>query len=195
MKFNNKLETPTYNSSKNLESFKELNIKENDVNPIKNIVKTKLLDNNTDINNKNLNINIDDEKNDILKKNNIIKSISKKELPAIKNIIVRNENSNTNLSNNVRNSHPYIINNDLLIRKKINNIFNILNKKNLIQKNQINHLGKYNQNKYLNNNIYNINRINNIRRKINYALDIQKESANSKVPNKIRLNPIKHNNY
>ena len=195
MKFNNKLETPTYNSSKNLESFKELNIKENDVNPIKNIIKTKLLDNNTDINNKNLNINIDDEKNDILKKNNIIKSISKKELPAIKNIIVRNENSNTNLSNNVRNSHPYIIDNDLFIRKKINNIFNILNKKNLIQKNQINHLGKYNQNKYLNNNIYNINRINNIRRKINYALDIQKESANSKVPNKIRLNPIKHNNY
>ena len=140
-----------------------------------------------------MNINIDDEQNNNLKKNvNIIKSISKKELPAIRNKITKIEKTNITSKNDINHNNPYIHNSEFIIRKKLNNIFNILNKKNLVEKNQISNLGGYNYNKFLNNNIYNINRINNIRRKINYA-DIRKENAYVKIPNKIKLNPIKSN--
>ena len=193
----NELESPSYKSSKNIESlsFKENKINEKeDIKINKNIIiKEKRCNNDTDINNKNMNINIDDEQNNNLKKNvNIIKSISKKELPAIRNKITKIEKTNITSKNNINHNNPYIHNSEFIIRKKLNNIFNILNKKNLVEKNQISNLGGYNYNKFLNNNIYNINRINNIRRKINYA-DIRKENAYVKIPNKIKLNPIKSN--
>ncbi len=190
----NELESPSFKSSKNIESFKENRINEKeDIKLNKNIIKEKICNNDTDINNKNMNINIDDEQNNNLKKNvNIIKSISKKELPAIRNKITKIEKTSITSKNNIHHNDHYIHNSEFIIRKKLNNIFNILNKKNLVEKNQISNLGGYNYNKFLNNNIYNINRINNIRRKINYA-DIRKENAYVKIPNKIKLNPIKSN--
>ena len=194
--FNNDIFSPIYKSSKNIESFNDIKIKEKEnVQINKNINKEQNLDNKTDINNKNMKINIDEEKNTILKKNNIIKSISKKELPAINNILIRKENLNSDLNTNIRKNHAKILHSDLIIRKKINNIFNILNKKNLVQKNKLNNFDRYNQEKNPYYNIYNINRINNIRRKINYAFDIQKECANLKIPHKIKLNPIKYKNH
>ena len=142
------------------------------------------------INNINLNSNIDTEKNNNLK-NNITKSISKRELPAIKNQLLKKERISDNSKININNIHPYIFNSDFNVRKKNNNIFNILSKKNLMHKNEVNNIGRYNNyNIYINSNIYNINRINNIRKKNNYA-DIQKENAKNKIPSKIKLNPIK----
>ena len=125
-----------------------------------------------------------------MKNINIIKSISKRELPAIKHKFIKSENINLTSKNNVTKNNPYIFNSDLLLRKKLNNIYNILNKKDFLHKNKLNNLDSYNNKKNLNNNIYNINRINSIRRKINYA-DIHKENASSKIYNKIKLNPIK----
>ena len=194
----NELESPSFKSSKIIEKFKESKTNENGAIKINNnILKDEKDNNKTDDNNKNLNTNNDDDKNIKLKKNNIIKSISKKELPAIKNIIVKNEKTNIISKNNsIKSNNPYVHNNDFIIRKKINNIFNILSKKNLIEKNQINNLGGYNHNKNMNNNhniynnIHNINRINNIRRKINYA-DIQKENGYMKNSNRIKLSPIR----
>jgi phosphopentomutase len=90
---------------------------------------------------------------------------------------------------NSKDRYNYNINNNDILIKKNNNIFNILNKKNLIQKSQLNNLCIYNRNKYIND-LYNINRIKNIRRKNNYT-DNQKENEKFKVSNKIKLNPIK----
>ena len=191
---NNKdLENIPSKSSKNIESCKEIKVKEKDVNKINNIIiNDKIFNNNTDIVNQNFNPNIDDEiKNNLKMKNiNIIKSISKRELPAIKHKFIKSENINLTSKNNVTKNNPYIFNSDLLLRKKLNNIYNILNKKDFLHKNKLNNLDSYNNKKNLNNNIYNINRINSIRRKINYA-DIHKENASSKIYNKIKLNPIK----
>ena len=191
---NNKdLENIPSKSSKNIESCKEIKVKEKDVNKINNIIiNDKIFNNNTDIVNQNFNPNIDDEiKNNLKMKNiNIIKSISKRELPAIKHKFIKSENINLTSKNNVTKNNPYIFNSDLLLRKKLNNIYNILNKKDFLHKNKLNNLDNYNNKKNLNNNIYNINRINSIRRKINYA-DIHKENASSKIYNKIKLNPIK----
>ena len=139
---NNKdLENIPSKSSKNIESCKEIKVKEKDVNKINNIIiNDKIFNNNTDIVNQNFNPNIDDEiKNNLKMKNiNIIKSISKRELPAIKHKFIKSENINLTSKNNVTKNNPYIFNSDLLLRKKLNNIYNILNKKDFLHKNKLN---------------------------------------------------------
>ena len=186
-------ETTRCINKKSNENYESENIIEKEV---KNNNKEQALFNNKNINNINKHSNeiIDDEKNNNLK-SNLTKSISKaklNELPVIKNMLIKKEKTTDNSKININNVHPFIYNSDFVIRKKNNNIFNILNKKNLIEKKEINNLGKYNSNKYLYNNIYNINRINNIKRKNNYAL-IQNENTRNKIPSKIKLNPIKKN--
>ena len=191
--FNNRLEMLSPIDKKSIDSLKELKIKEKDnVNNNNNINKDKIFQNKTEMDNKSKssNINIDDVKENNLKNNPIIKSISKRELPAIKQAIIKNESNNINSIINKSNIHPYIFNSDFLIRKKNNNIFNILNKNHLIQKYILNNSGKYNKNTYINSNFYNINRANNMKRKLNY-IDIQKENAYINIPSKIKLNPIK----
>ena len=188
---NNISETTTCVNKKNFENYESENIIENEVH---NNIKEQILHDKKAINNKTLNMNIDDEKNNNLK-SNLPKSISKRkinELPTIKNILTKKEGITDISKININNIHPYVYNSDFAIKKKKNNIFNILNKKNLMLKNEINNIGKYNNNKYLINNIYNINRINNIRRKNNYAV-IQNENTKIKIPSKIKLNPIKKN--
>ena len=122
---NNKdLENIPSKSSKNIESCKEIKVKEKDVNKINNIIiNDKIFNNNTDIVNQNFNPNIDDViKNNLKMKNiNIIKSISKRELPAIKHKFIKSENINLTSKNNVTKNNPYIFNSDLLLRKKLNN--------------------------------------------------------------------------
>ena len=187
--FNNHIEmlSPINKKSINIK-IKE---KDNNVNVNNNTNKVKIINNKTEMDNKSSNINNDDGKENNLKNNLIIKSISKEELPAIKQAAFQNETKNINSKNNLSNMHPYIFNSDFLVRKKNNNnIFNIINKNHFIQKKILNNLGKYNKNTYINSNFYNINRINNMRRKQNY-IDIQKENAYIKVPSKIKLNPIK----
>ena len=110
---NNKdLENIPSKSSKNIESCKEIKVKEKDVNKINNIIiNDKIFNNNTDIVNQNFNPNIDDEiKNNLKMKNiNIIKSISKRELPAIKHKFIKSENINLTSKNNVTKNNPYIL--------------------------------------------------------------------------------------
>ena len=182
-------------SSKIFETFKESKTKEKYDDKINNvIINDKIFNNNTDIINQNINPNIDEEKRNILnmKNINIIKSISKRELPEIRQNIIKNRNTDLTSKNNITKNNPYIFNSDLLLRKKLNNIYNILNKKDFLHQSKINNLDACNSKKKLNNNIYNINRINSIRSKINYA-DIHKENAYTKNYNKIKLNPIKKN--
>ena len=187
--FNMGSETSRRFSKINLEANKENKIKEKDDNIDNNkiIFKKNITEPQSKNNNKISNINKqdDDDENNILKKNLLIKSISKKELPAIRRIMIKNEKTEINS----KDRYNYNINNNDILIKKNNNIFNILNKKNLIQKSQLNNLGIYNRNKYIND-LYNINRIKNIRRKNNYT-DNQKENEKFKVSNKIKLNPIK----
>ena len=188
--FNNHIEMLSPINKKTVET--KIKEKDNNVNNNNNTNNIKIHINKTEMDNKSSNINNDDGKENNLKNNLIIKSISKKELPAIKQSkqsVVKSETKNINSKNNISNLHPYIFNSDFLVRKK-NNIFNILNKNLLIQKNILNNSGKYNKNTYINSNFYNINRINNMRRKQNY-IDIQKENAYIKIPSKIKLNPIK----
>ena len=187
---NNNIETTISVNKKNVESFENDKNKEKDINNNNDINKEQISKNMKNVNNKNLSSNIDNEKNNNLK-NSITKSISKRELPAIKNQLLKKERISDNSKININNIHPYVFNSDFNVRKKNNNIFNILSKKNLMHKNEVNNIGRYNNyNVYINSNIFNINRINNIRKKNNYA-DIQKENAKNKIPSKIKLNPIK----
>ena len=164
---NNNIETTISVNKKNVESFENDKNKEKDINDNNDINKEQISKNMKNVNNKNLSSNIDNEKNNNLK-NSITKSISKRELPAIKNQLLKKERISDNSKININNIHPYVFNSDFNVRKKNNNIFNILSKKNLMHKNEVNNIGRYNNyNVYINSNIFNINRINNIRKKNN----------------------------
>ena len=188
-----KLPKPNYGSksyNKKINFYTSINNNSNINNNIETTISVNKKNVESFENNKNLSSNIDNEKNNDLK-NSIPKSISKRELPAIKNQLLKKERISDNSKININNIHPYVFNSDFNVRKKNNNIFNILSKKNLMHKNEVNNIGRYNNyNVYINSNIFNINRINNIRKKNNYA-DIQKENAKNKIPSKIKLNPIK----
>ena len=182
-------ETYPYLKSNNIKLEKEEKTIEKEEPKInKNIIMENISNKANDIINKYTNLtNNDEEKNNILR--NITKSVSKRELPAIKRISTRKQNTNIHKKSNFDNIYPNINNNEVEKKRKYNNIYNILNKRNLIQKNQLINLGRYNH--YIHN-IYNINRINNIKRKNNYH-DFQKENEIQKNTNKIRLDPIKKN--
>ena len=125
---NNNIETTISVNKKNVESFENDKNKEKDINDNNDINKEQISKNMKKVNNKNLSSNIDNEKNNNLK-NSITKSISKRELPAIKNQLLKKERISDNSKININNIHPYVFNSDFNVRKKNNNIFNILSKK------------------------------------------------------------------
>ena len=134
-----------------------------------------------------------EENKNILIKNNNIKSVSKGELPNIKGVILKSDNTNENEKKEKNNNQlPFGCNNDNNIRNKNSKIFDILSKKNLIRINQINKLHRPYNTKNNDNfsSIININS-NVLNNRGNNKIDIYKENIFSKKPSKIKLNPIK----
>lgn len=139
---------------------------------------------------KNNNKSVDKLENakNLLLKNIITKSVSKRELPALKKNIFNEDQINKNLIPNSYNSEN-------IIKKKNDNIFDILNKKNLIRVNHLNRLQRQNINKLIinsskNNSIISMNsEISNNHG--NNSIDLYRKKGNSKIPG--RLIPIKKN--
>ena len=141
----------------------------------------------------NKNISFDPSNNNFPLQKNIAKSVSKRELPALKQIVIKNDKLKEDNKNHNNNVLPYSCKSDDGIRQKNNKIFDILSKKNLIRVNHINKLYRPYVNKVQKNNgnaIININSgvFNN---RGNKSIDIYKDNVHNKIPNKIRLNPIK----
>ena len=178
-------ESKTYDD-KNNQNKDENQIKENklinDNNPIININ-----NNSININNNNINLN-----NNLLLKSNIAQSLSKRELPALNRVVIKKDNS-SEINKNTNNIISYECINNKIKKNKNNNIYDILNKKKLIKQNHINRLYKPYMNKvrknYNSNVIININ--SNIFNNIESSKELYKENAYSKIPSKIKLNPIK----
>ena len=199
--YNTELKTNTYEIKKDdekVEISKEKKEEKQDKHEYNKFIinKDKInSDNNKNIRNPlnlNYNSNLDESKNNLNLKNSIIKSVSKGELPSIKNIIIKSDNLDEDKKNH-KNMPLYSYNSDNNLRRKNNKIFDILNKKNLIRINQINKLYRPYANKLKNNNsnvILNLN-ANIINNRGNNSIDKYKENAKSKIPNKIKLNPIK----
>ena len=121
-------------------------------------------------------------------KNIITKSVSKRELPGLKKNIFYEEKRNMN-------PIPNSYNSENIIRKKNDNIFDILNKKNLIRVNHLNRLQRQNINKLIihsskNNAIINMNSEISNNHGSN-SIDLYRKKGNAKIPG--RLIPIKKN--
>ena len=124
----------------------------------------------------------------LLLKNIITKSVSKRELPGLKKNIFYEEKRNMN-------PIPNSYNSENIIRKKNDNIFDILNKKNLIRVNHLNRLQRQNINKLIihsskNNAIINMNSEISNNHGSN-SIDLYRKKGNAKIPG--RLIPIKKN--
>ena len=132
-------------------------------------------------------------RNNLMIKKNIAKSVSKIELPTLKQIKIKNENLKDINKNNNNNMIPFSCKSDNNIRKKNNNIFDILNKKNIIGINQVNILQKPSINIFRNN--CKNNAIININSKIannrgSKSIELYRENGYY-IPNKKKLIPIK----
>ena len=139
-------------------------------------------------NNNNKSVDKLENAKNLLLKNIITKSISKRELPALKKNILNEDKINKNLIPNSYNSEN-------IIRKKNDNIFDILNKKNLIRVNHFNRLQRQNINKLIINSSKN-NVIISINSEIsnnhgNNSIDLYRKIGNAKIPG--RLIPIRKN--
>ena len=140
----------------------------------------------------NKNKSFESSKNNLPLTKNISKSISKGELPAIKQITMRNDKYKED-NKNQNNVLPYSCKSDDCTVKKNNKIFDILSKKNLIRVNHINKLYRPYGNHVQRNNgnaIININS-NIFNNRGNKSIDNYRDNIHNKIPNKIRLNPIK----
>ena len=140
----------------------------------------------------NKNKSFESSKNNLPLTKNIAKSVSKGELPAIKQITMRNDKYKED-NKNQNNVLPYSCKSDDGIGKKNKKIFNILSKKNLIRVNQINKLYRPYVNQVQKNNgnaIININS-NIFNNRGNKSIDNYRDNIHNKIPNKIRLIPIK----
>jgi NIMA (never in mitosis gene a)-related kinase len=139
-------------------------------------------------NNSNKSVDKLENAKNLLLKNIITKSVSKRELPALKkNILIEDKRNKNQIPNNY--------NSENIIRKKNDNIFDILNKKNLIRVNHLNRLQRQNINKLIINSSKN-NAIINMNPEISNnhgtnSIDLYRKKGNYKVPG--RLVPIKKN--
>ena len=141
----------------------------------------------------NKNISFDPSNNNFPLQKNIAKSVSKRELPALKQIVIKNDKLKEDNKNHNNNVLPYSCKSDDGIRQKNNKIFDILSKKNLIRVNHINKLYRPYVNKVQKNNGNAIIKINSgvFNNRGNKSIDIYKDNVHNKIPNKIRLNTIK----
>ena len=187
--FNNELKTTIDENKKNNNFINNKDKEENIINNNKEKINNNIENNNSKSLNSNNNkseVQIKNSKNLILR--NISKSVSKRELPVLKNVTKRTENLNEK-NNNIL---PYNYYSDK--NKKNNNIFDILNKKNLIRINQMNRLQRQ-YDKYGNqssrNGIININSnvFNNVGS--NSSDLYSKENKYSEISYKKKLSPIR----